>query len=63
MLNSYAIRRAEALAPADEALACAGVLAEANSAAYTPDLAMALNNYANRLAEVGRRDEAEFARN
>ena len=26
--------------------------------AFEPDLAMSLNNLANRLAEVGRRDEA-----
>jgi tetratricopeptide (TPR) repeat protein len=33
-------------------------LAEANPAAYLPDLAAALNNYAIRLTDVGRRDEA-----
>jgi tetratricopeptide (TPR) repeat protein len=33
-------------------------LAEVNPAAYLPDLAGSLNNYAVRLGEVGRRDEA-----
>ena len=33
-------------------------LAAANPAAYTPNLATSLNNYANLLSEVGRRDEA-----
>jgi hypothetical protein len=37
-------------------------LAAANAAAYEPDLAMSLNNLSLRLAEAGRRDEAERAR-
>ena len=36
-------------------------LAAANAAAYEPDLARSLNNLSNRLAEAGRRDEAERA--
>ncbi|MFV2199234.1 hypothetical protein, partial [Nocardiopsis sp. LOL_012] len=64
-------RREEALAPAHEAAdlyrTLAGqapaadlyrTLAGQAPAAYLPDLAMALNNLANRLAEVGRREEA-----
>jgi tetratricopeptide (TPR) repeat protein len=33
-------------------------LAEANPAAYLPDLASSVNNLGNRLSEVGRREEA-----
>ncbi|WP_143229105.1 tetratricopeptide repeat protein, partial [Actinomyces naeslundii] len=33
-------------------------LVERNPAAYTPDLAMSLNNLANRQAENGQRREA-----
>ena len=64
VLNNYAIslagvgQRDEALAPAREAVDAYRGLAQANPAAYTPDLAMSLNNYAVRLAEVGQRDEA-----
>ena len=63
-LNTYAIslaevgQREEALGPAREALDLYRVLAEANPAAYNPDLAMSLNNYANRLAGFGKRAEA-----
>ena len=34
-------------------------LAVANAAAYEPDLATSLTNLSIRLAEAGRRDEAE----
>ena len=51
-------RRDEALAVAQEAVTIRRQLAEANPAAYLPDLAMSLNNLASRLGEVGRRDEA-----
>ncbi len=37
-------------------------LAAANAAAYEPDLARSLNNLSIRLAEAGRREEAERAR-
>ncbi|WP_415111479.1 tetratricopeptide repeat protein [Propioniciclava sp.] len=63
-VHNYAIsladvgRRDEALAPAKEALDLRRLLAEANPAAYLPDLAGSLHNYAIRLADVGRRDEA-----
>jgi hypothetical protein len=47
-------RRAEALAPAQEAVALRRALARANPDAFNPDLAMSLNNLANRLSELGR---------
>ena len=34
-------------------------LAATNPAAYEPDLASSLNNLSNRLADAGRREEAE----
>ena len=64
MLNDLASRlgevgrRDEALAVAQEAVTIRRQLAEANPAAYLPDLAMSLNNLAIRLGDVGRRDEA-----
>ncbi|HMR50535.1 MAG TPA: tetratricopeptide repeat protein [Arachnia sp.] len=63
-LHNYAARlaevgqRNEALEPAREAVNLYRDLAEANPAAYIPDLAMSLNTYAIRLAEVGQRNEA-----
>ena len=51
-------RRDEALGAIEEAVAIRRRLAEANPAAFLPDLAMSLNNQANRLSEVGRRDQA-----
>ncbi|MFY1621570.1 tetratricopeptide repeat protein [Micromonospora sp. WMMD735] len=51
-------RRQEALAPAEEAVAIRRRLAEANPAAYLPDLAAAVGNLGVKLSEVGRREEA-----
>ncbi|MFI6226672.1 tetratricopeptide repeat protein [Micromonospora echinospora] len=50
-------RRAEALAPAEEATVVYRRWAEADPAAYLPDLAMALGNLGNYLSELGRRAE------
>ena len=55
---SEAGRRGEALQTAQEAARLYRDLAEANAAAYTPDLAMSLSNLANHLSEAGRRGEA-----
>jgi tetratricopeptide (TPR) repeat protein len=51
-------RRAEALAPAQEAVELYRALARQDPDAFQPDLAMSLNNLANRLSEVGHRTEA-----
>ncbi|WP_322748677.1 MULTISPECIES: tetratricopeptide repeat protein [unclassified Frankia] len=51
-------RRAEALAPATEAVTIRRRLAEVAPDAYLPDLAGSLTNLANRLSGVGRRAEA-----
>ncbi len=51
----------ERLAAIEAAVEVYRRLAGANPAAYEPDLAMSLNNLSNRLAEAGRRDEAEAA--
>ncbi|WP_322755187.1 tetratricopeptide repeat protein, partial [Frankia sp. Cas3] len=51
-------RRAEALAPATEAVGLSRRLAEAAPDAYLPDLAMSLTTLAIGLSEVGRRAEA-----
>ena len=51
-------RREEALAPTEEAVAIRRALAQANPAAYLPNLASALNNLGIRLNAVGRREEA-----
>jgi tetratricopeptide (TPR) repeat protein len=51
-------RRAEALAPAQEAAELYRALAEQAPDVFRPDLAGSLNNLANRLSEVGRRAEA-----
>ena len=51
----------EALAAIEEAVKVRRRLAGANAAAYEPALAMSLNDLSNRLAEAGRRDEAERA--
>ena len=48
----------EALAPANEAVEIRRRLAEANPAAYLPDLAASLNNLGIRLGDVGRGEEA-----
>jgi len=51
----------EALAPAEEAVACYRRLADSvtgNPDRYTPDLARTLSNLANRLSEVGKAREA-----
>ena len=55
---SEAGRRGEALQTAQEAARLYRDLAEANAAAYTPDLAMSLSNLAAFLSEAGRRGEA-----
>ena len=55
---SDAGRRAEALAPAQEAVDLDRTLARQNPDAFTPDLAGSLHNLANRLSELGRRAEA-----
>jgi len=51
-------RREEALAAAQEAADLYRALARARPEAFTPNLAMSLNNLANRLSELGRREEA-----
>ncbi|MCK9879181.1 tetratricopeptide repeat protein, partial [Frankia sp. Ag45/Mut15] len=51
-------RRAEALAPAQEAVNLYQRLAADSPDAYLPDLAASLNNLATFLSEVGRRAEA-----
>ena len=59
-LNNFAVNLAQAgdvraaLVPAQEAVDLYRRLAQANAAAYEPDLAMSLNNLANRLAEDGQ---------
>jgi tetratricopeptide (TPR) repeat protein len=63
-LNNLAIRlseigrRADALAPAQEAVEIRRALAKLNPDAFQPDLASSLNNLANRLSEMGRRADA-----
>jgi tetratricopeptide (TPR) repeat protein len=58
-LNNYAVRlgevgdRAGALAAIDEAVTHYRGLAEANPAAFLPNLATSLNNQANRRSEIG----------
>jgi tetratricopeptide (TPR) repeat protein len=51
-------RREEALAAAQEAVDIYRDLARARPEAFTPDLAMSLNNLANCLSALGRREEA-----
>jgi hypothetical protein len=51
-------RRADALEPAQEAVALYRALAQANPDAFNPDLASSLNNLANRLSALGRRADA-----
>jgi len=51
-------RRADALAPTEEAVTLYRELAAANPA-FLPNLAMALNNLGNHYSEVGRRDDTE----
>ena len=51
-------RREEALEAAQEAVAIRRDLADANPAAYLPNLAGAVSNLANHLAAAGRREEA-----
>ena len=51
-------RREEAPAPAEEAVTIYRGLAEADPAAYLPDLAMSLANFGKFLSEVGRSEEA-----
>ena len=47
-------RRDEALAPTDEAVDIYRRLAQANPAAFVPDLARSLNNLGIRLSGLGR---------
>jgi tetratricopeptide (TPR) repeat protein len=51
-------RREEALAPTEEAVTIRRRLAEAQPAAYLPDLAGSLNNLGILLSGLGRREEA-----
>jgi hypothetical protein len=51
-------RRAEALAPAQDAVDLFRALARQRPGAFRPALAMSLNNLANRLSELGRRPDA-----
>ena len=51
-------RREDALAPAEEAVQIRRRLAQANPAAYEPDLARSLNNLGTCYSEVGRREDA-----
>ena len=51
-------RLEEALAATGEAVAIRRELASARPDAFTPDLAMSLNNQSGRLASLGRREEA-----
>ncbi|MFG3602529.1 tetratricopeptide repeat protein [Micromonospora chersina] len=51
-------RRDEALAAIEEAATTYRRLADANPAAYLPNLAASLNNLSVDLGEAGRRDEA-----
>ncbi len=51
-------RREEALGAAKEAVGHYRALAAARPDAFTPDLAMSLNNLAIRLSDLGRREEA-----
>jgi len=48
----------QALTPTEEATGIYRRLAEANPAAYLPDLAMSLNNLGIRLSELGQREAA-----
>src|SRR5262249_50330650 len=51
-------RREEALTATTEAVQIYRRLAQANPAAYDPDLALSLNNLGNRLSGLGRREDA-----
>src|SRR5205823_3551484 len=51
-------RREEALTAAEEAVRLRRALAAARPNAFTPDLALSLNNLAGRLNDLGRREEA-----
>ena len=51
-------RREAALQAAEEAVALYRELARARPDAFTPDLAMSLNNLANMLSDLGRREAA-----
>jgi tetratricopeptide (TPR) repeat protein len=51
-------RREDALTAAEEAVEHYRALAEARPDAFIPDLAMSLNNLANRLSALGRREDA-----
>jgi hypothetical protein len=55
-------RREEALVAIEEAVGIRRRLAEANPAAWEPDLARSLNNLADQLVAVGRPTEGEQAR-
>jgi hypothetical protein len=57
-MQSEAGQRQEALATATQAAEHYRQLAQANPAAFLPDLAMSLNNLANRQSEAGQRQEA-----
>jgi hypothetical protein len=57
-----ACRREEGLAASEEAVEVRRRLAQANPAAYLPDLASSLNNLSVDMAEAGRRGDAHQAR-
>jgi tetratricopeptide (TPR) repeat protein len=61
MVMSNLGRREEALTAITEAVETYRQLARANSAAFEPDLAMALNNHAAALRTLGREQEAASA--
>ena len=54
-------RRDEALTAIQDAVEVYRRLAEANPAAYEPDLAASLNNLSLRLADAGRKKESDQA--
>ena len=51
-------RREEALTAVEEAVRLRRALTAARPDAFTPDLAVSLNNLANMLSDLGRREEA-----
>ena len=57
-VDEHLCRREAALGSADEAVGLYRELAAARPDAFTPDLAISLNNMANRLSDLGRREEA-----
>ena len=66
-LNNHAVRqgddgrREDALAATEEAVALRRALADARPGAFTPDLALSLNNLGSDYAALGRREDAPAA--